>query len=163
MKTICLFSFLLFFGMGLMGQVSDVKHTSKNAVYLELGGNGPYWSISYDRILKHKDISKFAVATGFEFFPKIFKDEKNFYGLNPQIYYMVGRKHNIEIGGGVVAGIKEDFVFMVIPRAGYRYQDLSKNGIFFKAGFTPVYLVKTGSTHDGEMVPWGGVAIGYSF
>jgi hypothetical protein len=47
MKTICLFSFLLFFGMGLMGQVADVKHTSKNAVYLELGGNGPYWSISF--------------------------------------------------------------------------------------------------------------------
>lgn len=87
-------------------------------------------------------------------------------GLLPNVmyYYLGGKRHRVEIGGGLSAGVNRNFklsVAMVHGVIGYRYQ--KKKGLLFRAGFTPLYVIFINSRDDNKLYPLGGLSLGYSF
>ena len=136
----------------------------KNGLFLELGGNGYYGSINYERT-NSKGINA----------------RVGIFCLNPKDPIVLpltvgkvfgGGKHHFEIAGGfVLAGNANEGVTSSTERfvyltgfVGYRYQVMHKR-FFFRAGFTPLWELYDNFTEErpGPFYPWGGIGGGYRF
>jgi len=90
-----------------------------------------------------------------------------FEGLAPNImyYYLSGKRHRFELGGGFSGGFANDFsleVVLIHGVVGYRYQ--KKKGLFFRVGFTPFYVIFLNDKDRGnKLYPFAGLSLGYSF
>jgi len=138
---------------------------AKNAVHFELLGNGFLYSLGYERIFIHKQKHKLFGNFGFSYW-------KNDYGIHPQVGYLYGIKHSFELGFGYTLFLTyEDNPYVVTKpqllydnlfflRIGYRYQK-AEEGIFYKAAFTPFHI--TDNSYIPLIMPWIGLAVGYSF
>jgi hypothetical protein len=90
-----------------------------------------------------------------------------FEGLMPDImyYHFSGIRHRFEAGGGFSAGFTSEYRLagiLVHGVIGYRYQ--KKKGLFFRAGFTPLYVILfTDKTRSNKLYPFVGLSMGYSF
>jgi hypothetical protein len=88
-------------------------------------------------------------------------------GLTPNImyYYLAGKRHRFEIGGGLSIGFTNELnlgAAMIHGVIGYRYQ--KKKGLFFRAGFTPFYVMMfTDNKRSKKFFPFAGISLGYSF
>jgi len=86
-------------------------------------------------------------------------------GVSPNImgYYFTGKRHRIETGGGISGNfLDETFKNIMIHGVfGYRYQ--KKKGLFFRAGFTPMFVLPFTDEDNFAFIPWAGVSLGYSF
>jgi len=87
-------------------------------------------------------------------------------GFTPNImyYYLAGKRHRFEIGGGLSIGFSNEFklsVGMIHGVIGYRYQ--KKKGLFFRAGFTPFYSMFLKDSDRNMIYPFAGLSFGYSF
>jgi hypothetical protein len=160
-KLLMLFLFwVLPLGVGF----SQVNY--KNGLFLELGGNGYYGSINYERTnlrgvngrigifcLNPKDLIILPLTVG-----KVFG---------------VG-KHHLEIAGGFIfalnagemnANIESTQKFIYLTAfVGYRYQVIDKR-FFFRAGFTPLWELYDNFYNGGPgpFYPWGGISGGFRF
>jgi len=80
-------------------------------------------------------------------------------------YYLSGEKKSFEIGGGLSTAMtsKMDLGGLLIHGViGYRYQ--KKKGVFFRAGFTPIYVIPVNSEDvKKRLLPFIGLSLGYSF
>ena len=141
---------------------SDYK---KNSVYFELGGNGLFYSFGYDRLFTISDISKFSLGSGI-----MYLLSEGGILASPQINYLIGNKHNIEIGIGITLPIFistelnhyiDNFYWFNLYRVGYRYQK-KEGGLLFRIGFTPWTFFITGDK-VGTNFTWGGIAVGWTF
>jgi hypothetical protein len=86
-------------------------------------------------------------------------------GVSPNVmgYYLGGKRHRLEAGGGV-SGIISDgnFISMMVNGViGYRYQ--KKKGLFFRVGFTPRFEIPFTDEGKYAVIPWAGLSLGYCF
>jgi hypothetical protein len=90
-----------------------------------------------------------------------------FEGLAPDImyYHLSGRRHRFELGGGITTGFSNDFSLagiLIHGSVGYRTQ--KKRGLFFRTGFTPVYVILfDDKARSNKLYPFPGLSLGYSF
>lgn len=133
----------------------------KNVVYLEVGGNGLFGSINYERQLSNEPGLGLRLGVGFY-------TEKAFYLTVPVgINYLFELKENksfIDAGLGVTwtssngnlfgnTNNNEDFVNF-IPSIGYRYH--TRKNVMWKISITPV-------ANKYTFVPWLGIGVGKRF
>jgi len=140
---------------------------AKNAVHFELLGNGLIYSLGYERIFIHKQKHKLFGNFGFSYWKNDYD-----YALSSQIGYLYGCKRKFEFGFGYSLLLTyEDHPYVVenpqflydhlfFLRIGYRYQK-AEEGIFYKAAFTPFHYKDSGFLP--LIMPWIGIAIGYTF
>lgn len=177
-----LISILLFSFISASAQDEDEKEFRKNTVYLELLGNGGYYSLNYDRIFEIKPKIKISTRIGFTYFPDLFGNGFRQVGPLTEVsilYSLFNNKHFLELGSGLSyfhqgyminpGYTYNEAVLFFIPRLGYRFQQ-PNGGLFFKIGFLPIYewLVFKPQFFplNREYHRWymyGGVAVGYSF
>lgn len=178
---LCLLFIMLAASLQLEAQESAPPATAKNAVYLELGGNGVYYSLNYEKIFYQRGLFKSAARIGVSAFPKNIETETKTYwdaALPLELIGLIGRsKHHLELGVGYTPYYYADTKFeigsrgfefdryrysAVMPfRLGYRYQK-PEGGFLFRAGYMPVL-----SFHPDTIRPWtwvyGGISFGMSF
>jgi hypothetical protein len=119
--------------------------------FIELGGKG-WFSLNVDFRIKET----YAISIGAAGIEE---------GVSPNVmgYYLGGRRHRLEMGGGV-SGMLLDGNFTGIMAhgvIGYRYQ--KKKGLLFRAGFTPMFFIPFTDEGNFAPIPWAGISLGYSF
>jgi hypothetical protein len=136
---------------------------AKNAFYFELGGNGIFYSINYDRII----LPSLSARVGFASFTIPLTSPAISTTTFPILLnYLVGSGNSrFELGAGIVfvafSGGEFDFIRASASTAaltgvvGYRYQPVD-GGLVFRAGFTPFIVGHAG-------IVSGGVSLGYAF
>jgi hypothetical protein len=165
---VLLATFLLLLVRGpapVLGQTEEQYEASRNAVYLELGGQGGLYSINYE----YRFLKSFSARAGFSIwsFP-FFVADVDFLGVPLMVNALIGgRFANLEIGVGVIAvsASSTDFFFgktsstgpiaVATGTVGYRHQSVD-GGFVFRIGFTPVY-------YDGYVVPSFALSFGHAF
>ena len=90
-----------------------------------------------------------------------------FEGFAPDImyYHFSGRRHRFELGGGFTAGFSNDFsLAAVLIHGSVSYRTQKKRGLFFRAGFTPVYVILfDDKARSNKLYPFPGLSLGYCF
>jgi hypothetical protein len=153
--------------------------TAKNALYVELGGNGGIYSVNYERFL----IDDGAVRLGLMYMSigvsagsGMNRASSGATWLSVPLmfnYYGVGSEnHKIELGGGLVfmhmsAGVStfdatakaSGLLTVGTASIGYRYAPAA-GGINFKIAFTPLFFF---ASDAGAFLPWAGLSFGYGF
>ena len=172
MKNLFAFIFFVFFcNVFCIAQDSIKRHNNiQHNLYFELLGNSiAFYNITYDCSFKIAEKHKIAVGFGGQYFPNISGFQNKMFGLSPQINYLYGKRHHLELGTGYTIQLmpKEyelDYLATIPVRVGYRFQK-SEGGYFWKIGYVALF----GEAIRGEMwrsfpfVPWSGVAWGYTF
>jgi hypothetical protein len=137
---------------------------SKNSIYFELLGSAGYlYNISYDRIVLTKGKNHISTGLGFQYTPFSSKLTNNpVSSLSPQINYFYGIKHHFETGLGLVYYFNSSDLDIPI-RIGYRFQK-PEGGLLFKVALTPLLTKSYPIFGEGLLlIPWGGIAIGWTF
>jgi hypothetical protein len=166
---------VFFFGKATIGQnISELTTLTvrKNTVYGEiLGSSFSFYNISYDRIIYHKENDKVSLAIGTQYQPTSYFGGNDWMtSISPQINYLRGIKHHLELGVGFfyLASISEfqytDGVWGMPLRIGYRYQK-PEGGLFFKIAYTPSILDQRILDREKTsfLFLWGGMALGWTF
>jgi hypothetical protein len=145
----------------------------RNTVQLELGGHGFAYSINYERFLLNRPCLKTSVQVGASYYPPSTGTRDLWFPVMVNQLFSL-RAHHLEAGGGLVllreTGRDADnaasgwfWSNLVGLRLGYRYQAPNSPWLL-RVGFTPFieadFLSGQGS---GEFIPFGGLAVGYSF
>ncbi|HMV25837.1 MAG TPA: hypothetical protein PLH27_02995 [bacterium] len=127
-----------------------------NAVYVEVIGNGGFYSVNYERLF----CNYFGFRVGASY---LYLGDVGQYASFPILanFFMGGKHHKFELGVGCTvmndAPVGEfsnwDTKYFRTITLGYRYQ--SKEN-FFRIGFTPLF---TGH----EIIPLGGISFGRAF
>lgn len=78
-------------------------------------------------------------------------------------YYFGGKRHRLEMGGGTSVNFKDGAIFNLFIHGviGYRYQ--KKKGLFFRTGFTPMFVIPLTDEGKNALIPWAGISLGYCF
>lgn len=123
------------------------------AVFVELLGKG-FLSLNID--FRRKE--SYAITIGFQPMEV----------LMPEIiyYHFGGERHRFELGGGFSAGLNNKLEMsgvLIHGVIGYRSQ--KKNGLFFRAGLTPLYVIffDKDNENSNKLYPFVGLSWGYSF
>lgn len=134
----------------------------KNAVYLELAGNGVGYSFNYERRLTNQLWGR--IGAGYVPVPFV-----RFAALPLGVSYLFGNKANFFETGLVTtfayANVEalfdsedgQEFGVILSPIIGYRFQP-QENNLFFKIAFTPLF-----TPFETRFLPSGGLSVGYSF
>ena len=143
-----------------------VNAQKNNAVYAELGGNGYYYSINYERSFSNKTLTRggIGVATGNFVLPLLFGK-----------YFGNGNHHlEVDLGLTYVHGkinpqdSYDDIVtrdqYFVTAFLGYRYQNPDKKSLF-RVGYTPLYKIHDSYApfDNNFLFHWAGVSYGFRF
>lgn len=160
--------FLLLSSKGISASDS-LTFNEKNSLQIELGGNGLFYSLIYERIILNGKRFKTTAQMGVAYYP-------------PQtgvidlcLPFLVNElfsfnKHHIELGLGYVFTYSAtrdlennpsnwEWEGFYTGRLGYRFQKPSGR-IILRAAFTPFI---EGKQYSYQFHPSGGVAIGYTF
>jgi hypothetical protein len=157
----------------------------KNALSIEVLGNGITFSFNYERILFRKNIYCLSSRNGISYLPK-FNGDLHGPGFIFELNNSFGKsKNKIELGIGLNAlylieeleesiFVNDKFLKLIFiytsPRIGYKLE--SKKGHFFRIGVTPViglsyHVINTNfsSTMKNETIarPWLGIGFGKVF
>lgn len=157
-KSAFAFAFLLLTLTGFAQQHSE-SFDRKNAVYVELGGSGVWYSVNYEYRTPIQVNKRFALGGGISVIPV---ENSNLIGI-VSANYLSGQKNIFELGISP-AYIFTNFEFLISARIGYRYE--SSKGLLFRVGFSPVYGEFSLAGHgDGgkAVLPWGYLSVGYTF
>jgi len=128
----------------------------QQSAYLELGGNGLFYSLNYDVLFQRS----WGFRLGGAVYPPAFDNPNRnkqadegslaFLGIVMGQYMLGQTAHKLELGGGILFGTIYDhdkWDFIEPPGAtfsiGYRYYPVESSHFTFKAAFTPV-ITKTG-------------------
>lgn len=143
---------------------------AKNAVYLELAGNGGAYSLNYERAFSPKLLLRVGFASWSV--TQDFGGEISRTTIPVMLNSLFGSgNHKIEGGLGVMLGSEKHTGNEVVPKskenifaltgtAGYRYQKPS-GGIIFRAGLTP--FLNIGDSEYPDFNFSAGGSIGYAF
>jgi hypothetical protein len=132
-------------------QANAQEKPAKNSLSLMLGGSGMIFSMNYERVLISSENQKLQAKIGVGYFPLYVNGEAKFGTLNKILgagYLYSFGKHHIEAGlsniftetfDESVAG--DDFSqvnYILSPSLGYRFQNFTKNSIFYQVGYSPL-------------------------
>ena len=150
------------------------RPTGRNAVFLEVGGNGLAGSLNYERIFPLTGNPMMAVRLGGLYWPAFYS---HIISVPAEITFINGQRNlKFEFGFGLTYletisrerpydGVFVEEMKALIPvfRLGARYQ-MPRKPLFMRAGFTP-YLFTDKSRNEDELLfmPWAGLSVGYSF
>jgi hypothetical protein len=162
--------------------VTDTTILDKNTIYAELGGNGGFLSLNYDRIFHQHGKLKIGGRIGIGI-----NQQKSFEYISPMVpieaFALIGAaKQYMELGLGYSVGrqyrnhlvtpaqdgkqavyeMQQDPISLGLVRIGYRYQP-SKSGMVFRMAFTPILLKEGPGAKGFTFSPWGGISIGRNF
>lgn len=145
--------------------------TAKNAVFVELVGNGLLYSVNYERLFESPDLGVRVGASYMSFGASGGGASSQVsYASFPIVgsYYLGGENHKLQLGAGAtlvyvssaassgtLVGSASGLVPMPTGVLGYRYIP-AKGGFAFSIGLTPVYVPGTG----GSFLPLGGISFG---
>jgi hypothetical protein len=143
--------------LNLMSGSSKVHEESTRntniSPFVEIGGKG-FISLNVDFRFKPSH----AVSIGFQPLEV----------LCPEVmyYFLSGKRKRFEVGGGLGLGISSKLkpaVLLYHGVIGYRYQ--KKNGLFFRAGFTPLFIdfLDKEEKESIKFYPFVGLSLGYCF
>ena len=154
-----LFIFILVLPFSLRAQMKP------NNLYFELGGNGIYYSVNYERnILSASKLqlnTRIGLTTigieniGLPFEANVLfgKEEQRSFleiGIGGTPMYSYTRKAE---RNGTWGKRKSEFDLIALGRFGYRY--VSEKGFLLRFAFTPVF--------ERKYFPWAGISIGKNF
>jgi len=158
-----------------IANAQEIKDTNikKNAIFIELAGNAPLYSLNYDRLLFMKEKNTFNLSASIGVGSV---GVSGVYSFPMELNFLIAPLSNrLEIGLGytpsfgnrtyVQSGIvyaKKNFDYDMLARLGYRYQT-KYSRIFFRADFTPIIYH---NYYDGgklKVMPWGGISVGLTF
>ncbi len=139
---------------------------ARNALYVELGGAGLFYSINYDRHL----VGGLHLRGGYATLSNNYWLNGRVHMVPVQLAFVSNATHALELGAGATfvkdngaSGLeldtKNDTSNSEIAASfvvGYRYQPI-EHGFLFRVGFTPF----VGS--NGRFLPFGGISFGYAF
>ncbi|OQB29533.1 MAG: hypothetical protein BWY08_01848 [Bacteroidetes bacterium ADurb.Bin174] len=177
---LCL-SFILSVNNNCFAQEStDKQQRGLHTIYVEALGNA-FWgySMGYDYTLKIQEKHKLSFKCGLGYVPEFDKENNRFkFGvfelpITPEISYLHGKKHHLELGVGVTFRANHvpwrGWDWTAPFRIGYRYQN-NNGGLFLKVAATPfIWFMNHQDTEDSEpelwkiFMPFGGIALGYTF
>lgn len=146
MKQILLL-LLFFLSILLKASGSDTTFVvnKKNALFIEGGGKGPYYSVNYDRLFRQGRKLIFSWRAGFSILPH---DLSILVAVSA---FTRGLQHHLEFSLGVTPYLKNYKTFLhrndlsdkqayITPGIGYRYQKIN-GGFFFTAGIDPLIFM----------------------
>lgn len=165
-KIVCL-TLLIFCVLNSMTKVSGQSKSKLNTVYFELGGNGLFTSINYERQLLKKTRINFHIGTGI-------------YGVQPAyltipfginyLFKLNNTNSYIDLGFGATYSKADVALYAIvehknpnykntnywnyIPSVGYR--KLTKKNLMYRFSLTPVI-------NHNDFLPFLGFSIGKSF
>lgn len=155
------------------------KKPAENALYAELGGNGAWYSINYERFIRPDA----AIRAGLMYMSISVTagSGTNSASANgtwmtiPLMFEYLGvhsGSHALELGAGVsmmyfsgnastfdATAMSSGVVPVGTATIGYRYSN-PDGGFIFKAGYTPLLFV---TTETKDILHWGGMSFGYRF
>lgn len=174
MINIRLFFILGFLVQSIIGLSQDIGKTvtyRPNSIYVELLGNSfIFYDLTYDRIIYKKNKLGFTVYLGAQFLPTGYNPwDEPITNITTGINMIIGHTNYFETGVGftnIHIPISNFDIKNFIPiRLGFRYQKDS-SGFLFKIAFTPLIRIDKFYVqeirHPG-VLPWAGIALGYSF
>ena len=166
-RAICL-CFFLFSGYLAAAQNFRDTFQARNAVYVELGGNGDAYSLNFDRIVYQKAMIKAALRAGISTNISFFEGESGVYPIVPvEVLGMMGRyQKHLEVGLGYTrrfTGNPDLLQDMYFSRIGFRYQS-PQGGLLVRVALTPFLSTEINRKTPGPaLVPRFGLSIGHSF
>ncbi|MCX6320416.1 MAG: hypothetical protein NTX93_01220 [Bacteroidia bacterium] len=129
------------------------------SLYIELGGKFiPSLNIDF------RKRENFAVSIGISYWFDSEGNEQSLFLPSVMCYYLKGKRHRLELGGGLgpfigtYSGLSS---IMLFGNVGYRYQ--KKKGLIFRIGFTPCLSIPIAKDARFMAFPWAGISFGYSF
>ena len=132
------------------------------SVYLELGGK-----IFYSLNVDFRKRESFALSVGASYFKEDANSDAESQSMlftSVMGYYLTGKRHRLELGGGLCPGFgsSDGFAAMAIyGNVGYRYQ--KKKGLIFRVAFTPFVGIPVSEDGSFTVMPWAAISLGYSF
>lgn len=133
----------------------------KNAVFFELGGNGLYYSLNYERQFKHQFLGRAGITV-----------INNGLAIPLTVGKFFGEdKHHVEVSAGFdyinydMVGDSRGHTILATGFVGYRFQKL-KNQFLFRAGLLPLFRIYEsgdGEKSEDRFFLWGGISLGYRF
>lgn len=168
--SIILIAFLVI-AAGTPAQAQSYSLTKDNTVYLELGGNGMFYSFNIDHWLRISPELSLAPRVGFGYTHKAIGLNYSIVAIPFELSFLMPLKdHNnfLEIGPGLtIIGLYGDPSVLdgnnrLSIRIGYRYQK-PEGGFVFRAGVLGIYDFYTRSSDRGGWGPWAGCSFGFAF
>ncbi|GAB2957291.1 hypothetical protein GCM10027048_24740 [Hymenobacter coalescens] len=160
---------LLLVWLGLAGPacgqgLPPTEAPRRHALYLELGGKSPFYSLNYERTLWQRPRAAYSLSLGLG----VTGDELT---VPLGVAVLTGSgTHHAEFSLGLTPGIRHyaaantDKVGYLVPGIGYRYQ-LPAGGLFWGIGFTPVVFIDPPSSDpwafSSRLYPSGRVSLGW--
>jgi hypothetical protein len=121
----------------------EVKTISRQAVNFEMGGNGLFYTLNYDRLLFQSDYYRSGFRIGFGIFPFTSEIESTraVLFIPVELNNLFGpKKHHLELSIGVTYNnLLQGSEFWMTGRVGYRMQG-ANGGFFFRAGMVLNYI-----------------------
>ncbi len=150
----------------------------RNSIFLEVGGNGGFYSLNYDRMLLEAEYWRLAGRAGVMYYSTVSggreEGRSSWLAVPLEVSWLHGRKsHFLELGLGVTplyqkypqegsVAPESELRLLPVGRLGYRYQQ-REGGMFYKAGFTPMaQFSKERNLGHSTLLPWFGLAVGYT-
>jgi hypothetical protein len=157
-------AFFFIIKSGSAQYVKSDEFIVKNSIYLEAGGNGLWFSLNYDRILRQKEKVILTRRTGFSY-----RSYCNSITLPITFSFLYGNNNNfLEIGAGPTLqyiSSSSTTGFSTHGIIGFRYQEMEKSGFMFRVVLTPIFwrYIDDNIYRTGYYEPWLGISFGYSF
>lgn len=150
-RTILFLAFLIVCSSVAVAQESQSK--ASYAAYIEAGGQGVLYSANMEVQL----IRPLALRAGFTVLPLA---DRTISVVPLSATALLGAgPHHFETGIGASIGMTSDSdARFISPIVGYRYQSI-ENGLVFRATLCPLVRMNDFS----EIIPWGGLSIGYAW
>jgi len=154
---------------------AEKSASAGNALYVELGGNGAWYSVNYERYLRDDaSVRLGAMYMSVEATAGESSASASWLAIPVMFNYMglAAGNHALELGAGVdfmhfsagastfdATATASGFVPVGTATIGYRYAR-PQGGFLFKAGYTPLFFV---TTDEKQVFHWGGMSFGYRF
>ena len=142
----------------------------KHSLFLEIGGNGVFYSINYDALFLLSTNFGFSVRAGFSIAPPFLTGSDWGLTIPAEFNVLLGKTKNFfEFGVGstlIRSFAGRNTEFPLVGRLGYRYQK-TDGGLFFRIGINGILTKDYSGVYNDlitkRFIPWAGISIGLTF
>jgi hypothetical protein len=152
-----------------------INKIRKNSIFFELGGNGLFYSINYERLIPISEDRIIGLRVGYAYCEMSFTSIEKYSIVPLEINLISGKKHCFEIGCGLTMSkytkgeirgsyskpiLTSERIETLIFRTGYRYR--ADSGFLFRIApllmfYSPIQL------KENKRNFWIGISVGSSF